>query len=97
MHKGNNYSTKYSTFRTIQHCEIVQVPSLTFGNTIYYLKIIGEGFLRYMVRYIVGALFSLGKDQLHISTITTALLHQKDEKISAKAKSKGLHLIYISY
>lgn len=85
-----------STFRTILSCEILQDQS-TFGNKIYYLKIVGKGFLRYMVRYIAGALFALGRNQLSLSDISEALVNHKDEKISSRAKSRGLHLIQISY
>lgn len=86
-----------STFRTIISCEILEVAALNFGNKIYYLKIVGKGFLRYMVRYIAGALFELGKKQLSVSDISEALINHKVEKISSKVKSKGLHLIKISY
>jgi len=86
-----------STFRTIISCEILQVDSSPFGNKIYYLKIVGTGFLRYMVRYISGALFALGKQELCLQDISEALANHKDEKISAKTKSHGLHLIKICY
>lgn len=86
-----------STVRTIISCEIVKAQPLGFGNNVYYLKIVGEGFLRYMVRYIVGALFQLGRNQLSLSDINEALAHHKEEKISARAKAKGLHLIEIFY
>ncbi len=46
---------------------------------------------------IAGALFSLGKGQLNLSDISKALAHQKEEKISSRAKSRGLHLIQIWY
>lgn len=86
-----------STLRTITSCEILQAESLAFGHEVYYLKIVGEGFLRYMVRYIAGALFELGKNQLSLSDISEALVNHKEEKISSRAKSKGLHLIQITY
>jgi len=86
-----------STFRTIVSCEILEVQPLPFGNKVYCLKIVGEGFLRYMVRYIAGALFALGRKQLSLSNISEALANHKEEKISSKAKSRGLHLIQISY
>ncbi|NOR55770.1 MAG: tRNA pseudouridine(38-40) synthase TruA [Sulfurovum sp.] len=87
----------YSTFRTILSCEIVQTQSSPFGNEVYTIKIVGEGFLRYMIRYIAGALFSLGRKQISLSDIGGALASHKEEKISARAKSRGLHLIHISY
>ena len=86
-----------STFRTILSCEIVQAQPSTFGNKIYYIKIVGKGFLRYMVRYIAGALFALGRAQLSLSDISEALENHKEEKISSRAKSRGLHLIQICY
>ena len=86
-----------STFRTIFSCEILQAPPLTFGNKIYYLKIVGSGFLRQMVRYIAGALFSIGRHQLSLSDISEALVKHKEDKISFRAKSRGLHLIQLYY
>jgi len=86
-----------STFRTIFSCEILQAQPSTFGNEIYYLKIVGNGFLKQMVRYIAGALFALGRNQLRLSDISEALVNHKEEKISSRAKSRGLHLIRICY
>ena len=86
-----------STVRTIFSCEILQAQPSTFGNNIYYLKIVGNGFLKQMVRYIAGALFALGRNQLSLSDISEALDNHKEEKISSKAKSQGLHLIQICY
>ncbi len=90
-------TTMRSTFRTILSCEILEAQPSTFGNKVYYIKIVGEGFLRYMVRYIAGALFALGRAQLSLSDISEALVNHKEEKISSRAKSRGLHLIEICY
>ena len=86
-----------STLRTIFSCEILQAQPSTFGNKIYYLKIVGNGFLKQMVRYIAGALFALGRNQLSLSDISEALVNHKEEKISSRANSRGLHLIQICY
>jgi tRNA pseudouridine38-40 synthase len=86
-----------STLRTIFSCEILRARPSTFGNEIYYLKIVGNGFLKQMVRYIVGALFALGRNQLSLNGISEALVNHKEEKISSRAKSRGLHLIKICY
>jgi tRNA pseudouridine38-40 synthase len=90
-------TTMLSTLRTIISCEILQVQASPFGNKIYYLKIVGKGFLRYMVRYIAGALFMLCRNKLNLNDIREALENHKDEKISSKVKSRGLHLIQICY
>ena len=89
-------NTMNSTFRTVLSCEIIKIAS-TFGNEIYTIKIVGEGFLRYMVRYIAGALFALGKEQIDLDDISDALVNHKEEKLSARAKSRGLHLIEVFY
>jgi len=86
-----------STFRTILSCEIVQAQPSPFGNEVYTIKIVGKGFLRYMVRYIAGALFALGRNKLSLSDISEALVNHKEEKISSRAKSRGLHLIEVCY
>ena len=86
-----------STFRTIVSCEIVEAQPLTFGNKVYTIKIVGTGFLRYMIRYIAGALFALGRNQISLSDISEALENRNEEKLSSRAKSRGLHLIKISY
>ena len=86
-----------STIRTIISCEILQTKASPFGNKIYTIKIVGTGFLRYMVRYIAGALFALGRKQISLSDISEALVNHKEEKLSSRAKSRGLHLIEISY
>ena len=90
-------ATMSSTFRTIISCEILLFQPSPLSSEIYYLKIIGKGFLRYMVRYIIGALFALGKNKLCLSDISDALENHKEEKLSARAKPHGLHLIQISY
>lgn len=86
-----------STVRTVFSCEILPAQASVYGNTIYYLKIVGNGFLKQMVRYIAGALFALGRNQLSLSDIGDALAQHKDDKISAKARSRGLHLVKICY
>jgi len=86
-----------STYRTIYGCELLQAPSSVFSNQVYYLKISGEGFLRYMIRYIAATLFALGRGQIEMSDINEALINHNKNKISSKAKSRGLHLIEIVY
>jgi tRNA pseudouridine38-40 synthase len=90
-------TTMQSTFRTIVSCKIIKTQPLAFGNEVYCLTIVGEGFLRYMVRYIAGALFALGRNEISLSDISDALVNHKEEKLNAKSKSRGLHLIEVNY
>jgi len=50
-----------------------------------------------MVRYIAGALFALGRNQINMNDISEALESHKEEKLSSRAKSRGLHLIEVFY
>ena len=86
-----------STVRSISHCEILQLPPSALSANVYYLKIVGNGFLKQMVRYIAGVLFAIGRKQISLQDISEALITSKEEKLSAKAKSRGLHLIKINY
>ncbi|MFT5220958.1 MAG: tRNA pseudouridine38-40 synthase [Planctomycetota bacterium] len=86
-----------STLRTIISCQILQAQPSTFANKTYNLKIVGNGFLRHMVRYMAGALFALGKGQLSVGDISEALVNHREIKICSKAKSRGLHLIQVCY
>ena len=90
-------TTMPSTVRTVVSCEILQTQPSPFGNEVYTIKILGKGFLRYMVRYIAGALFALGRKQISLSDISEALEEHKEEKLSSRAKSRGLHLIEVCY
>ena len=89
-------TTMPSTFRTILSCELVQTSSI-FNAEIYIIKIVGTGFLRYMVRYVSGALFALGRNEISLNDIREALVNRNNEKLSARAKSRGLHLIEVFY
>lgn len=86
-----------STYRTVTSCEILAMEPSAFGGNIYYLKIVGQGFLRHMIRYIAGALFALGRHQLTLNEISAALANDKQGKLTPRARSRGLHLIRINY
>jgi tRNA pseudouridine38-40 synthase len=89
-------STMHSTLRTVLSCELVLHTS-SLAATLYSINIVGEGFLRYMVRYMVGALFALGKGEIELSDIVKALTYHNEEKLSAKVKARGLCLMEVSY
>ena len=61
----------------------------------YYLKIVGDGFLKYMVRYLMGALLHLARGRITLDDISLYLQQHQEHKLSPRAKAKGLHLIHI--
>jgi tRNA pseudouridine38-40 synthase len=48
-----------------------------------------------MIRYIVGALFKVLQGKISLDDLGNYLQYHQEDKLSAKAKSKGLHLIRI--
>ena len=86
-----------SAIRTVASLELFKTPDAGFGEGVYCFEIKGNGFLKYMVRYIVGSLFEVGRQNIGAAAIQAALAQPQSEKLSAKAKAKGLHLIKIDY
>ena len=92
----NNKQVK-STVRKILRLELRQTNFSDITNNTHYFEIEGDGFLRQMVRYIVGALFALARGDVDVAEIDAALRQHNENKLSAKAKARGLHLVQINY
>ena len=86
-----------STVRQVFVFELAKAQWSDLGNEVYYFEIQGNGFLRQMIRYMVAALFEIGRGNLSLTDIEKALGSHAQEKLCAKAKPHGLHLIEISY
>lgn len=84
-----------TSVRQIFYCDIHQTSFLPLADNIYYLKIVGDGFLKYMIRYMMGALIKLAKKTITLDDIMLYLQQHKEEKLSQKANARGLHLIHI--
>ncbi len=81
--------------RTIGSCQIKENTILKanfFPKKTYALHITGEGFMRYQIRMIMGALIQLGRDELTISDIKASLLDNCDVQITYIAPGSGLLL-----
>lgn len=95
-----NFSTVESgsnTIREITDCSIEKTSFLPFEEEIFYLKIEAKGYLKYMVRFIMGALFEIGLGDLSIDDFTKSLKTDTELKLKKKAPANGLHLIKIDY
>ncbi len=86
-----------SPTRTVAKLDLGLAAEAAFGSAVYCFEIKGNGFLKYMVRYIVGSLFEVGRQNIEAAAIQAALARPQPAKLSAKAKAKGLHLIKIEY
>ena len=58
---------------------------------------IGDGFLRYMVRMIVGVLIQVGENKLEIADVKAILEAKSKEVIRYKAEANGLYLTEVNY
>lgn len=86
-------SQALTTWRTVTTCEILKADFHSFNKDTYFIKLVGGGFLKHMIRCISGALFGVGKGSVSLEDISKHLEHHQDEKLGRKAKAKGLHLI----
>lgn len=77
--------------RVIDSIEITK----TNGKIIFVLK--GNGFLRYMVRMIVGILLEIGKDRKDSSFITSRLDSNTLNRSNYKVDACGLYLVKVNY
>ena len=65
----------------------------------YHLHItfVGTGFMRYMVRLIVGTLIQVGKGKLSVRDVDEILYKKERLPVSYKAEAKGLFLVEVKY
>ena len=98
-HDFYNFSSRdksvVTSIRQIFYCDIHQASFSPLADNLYYMKIIGDGFLKYMIRYLMGALFELARGNITLDEIALYLQQHQEGKLSPKAKAKGLHLIHI--
>lgn len=80
-----------SFIRTIEKLEIIQ------EKKIIRFVIIGDGFLRYMVRMIVGILLEIGKNKKDFDFIKIRLDNQDSLKSNYKVSGVGLYLVNVNY
>jgi tRNA pseudouridine38-40 synthase len=92
----NNKQVK-STVRQVLRFDLRRANFSDMSDNTHYFEIEGTGFLRQMIRYVIGALFELARGKIVVAEIQAALHQHNEHKLSAKAKARGLHLIHIDY
>lgn len=97
-----------STLRDIQECNLTIInPQDLFKDTLFtagditscwQFSIVGSGFLKHMVRHLVGALWQVGTGRLSVEDFST-LLHgeQKTMRPWKKADPRGLYLLKVLF
>ena len=88
--------TVETTIRTISSSVVTAVDTLRGGRLISY-EVIGDGFLRYMVRSIVGSLVEVGCGRRTPGWMNDVLVARKRGGAGRTAPATGLFLVSVEY
>ncbi|MFZ4714013.1 MAG: tRNA pseudouridine(38-40) synthase TruA [Bacteriovoracaceae bacterium] len=90
-----------STVRTVFRAEIVHYSAGAFQEQfpeVFALKIEGSGFLKQMVRLIMGTIWEAGRGKIGVEEIRKHLKGESfSKKLAAVAPPQGLYLSFVSY
>ncbi len=91
------HSDSETRVRTITEFTILEKFEERFGAKVIEFQITGEGFLRYMVRSMVGTILEVGRGEKDFDTIRTAIASGRRELAGTTAPAHGLTLIRVDY
>lgn len=85
--------------RKIEKIKFSEVKSSLFFNTgkIYYIEFTGDGFVRHMIRNIVGTLVEIGKGRFDAKDVREMLNSRDRSKAGICAPACGLYLAKVYY
>ena len=91
-----------TTVRQITECEVLPINSADghWGHLVgdyYVIRVVGNGFLKQMVRLMVGALWNIGRGKIGEADLHRALNHPLDKRLGATAPPQGLYLKVVHY
>lgn len=81
----DNYVRTINSFDVVMHGDII------------YFYINGDGFMKYMVRMIVGTLIEVGLNKLSVKDVESILNNSKRDSVPFRAAPEGLHLLKVNY
>lgn len=90
-----------NTVRNILSCELVRLESNGHWKHLvgeyYVFKVVGNGFLKQMVRLMMGALVSLGKGKITLEDLEKSLKTPLANRLGPTAPPQGLYLVEVHY
>ncbi len=100
--------TSNTTIREILECDLTMInPQELFRDTLFtvrdvtscwQLRIVGRGFLKHMVRHLVGALWMVGSGKISVDEFSEYLHGElRAQRPWKKADPRGLYLLKVSY
>jgi tRNA pseudouridine38-40 synthase len=90
-----------TTVRQIFSCELKHFQSAgLWGHMLsdyYVFHVVGSGFLKQMVRLMMGALWSLGRGKISLEDLKKSLITHSPKRLGATAPPQGLYLKEVHY
>lgn len=90
-----------STVRTIFGCELIKhapgTGPILSQRPFYEIKVHGSGFLKQMVRLLVGSIWNVARRKIDASLIKDSLCDVRKPRIAAVAPPEGLYLMRVVY
>jgi len=83
--------------RTISRLELTSIDDDRARSRMIAITVSADGFLRYMVRAIAGALMAIGRGEIDSSVITEAIERGRRHTLIATAPASGLTLVSVLY
>jgi tRNA pseudouridine38-40 synthase len=88
-----------SNIRTIYECELIEVEQGNWGMLPghYIFRIVGNGFLKQMVRLLMGAVWNVGRSKISLQDLESSLTSAPTERMGATAPPQGLYMVRVNY
>jgi tRNA pseudouridine38-40 synthase len=90
-----------TTVRRIYECELTAYHAEGhFGQMLddyFVFRVVGNGFLKQMVRLMMGALWSLGRGKITLQELNSSLKVKQEQRLGATAPPQGLYLKEVHY
>jgi tRNA pseudouridine38-40 synthase len=90
-----------STVREIFSCKLSKVENRSFfgdlSKELYIFEVTGSGFLKQMVRLMVGTLWNIGQSKVSLSDLSEKLKSPNGKKLAPVAPPHGLYLKSVKY
>lgn len=88
-----------SNVRIIFECEILEIKQGEWGMlpSHYVFRIVGNGFLKQMVRLLMGAIWNIGRGKISLEDFKASLGPEKTQRLGMVAPPEGLYMVCVNY
>lgn len=84
--------------REIYECEILEIPQDSWMLPSHYIfRIVGNGFLKQMVRLLMGAVWNVGRGKISLEELRASLSPNKVPRLGPVAPPNGLYMVRVNY